>query len=61
MADDRNIRGPADRTRVNVNENYEVRYWTQKFGCTEAQLRAAVKAVGVMAADVERHLKSQGR
>jgi hypothetical protein len=59
MADDKNIRGPADRARINVNEDYEVRYWTGKFGCTAEQLRAAVKAVGVMAADVEKQLKKK--
>lgn len=59
MTDDTKKRGPADRTRVNVHEDYEVRYWTEKFGCTKAQLAAAVKAVGVMAKDVEAYLKKQ--
>ena len=59
MADDLKKRGPADAMRVNVNEKWEVEHWTKKFGCTEAQLRAAVKAVGVMAADVEKHLKKK--
>ena len=59
MADDKSKHGPADRDRVNVNETYEVRHWTEKFGCTEAQLRAAVKAVGVMAKDVEAFLKKK--
>lgn len=57
MSDDLTKRGPADRTRVNVNEPHEVKYWCSKFGCTEAQLRAAVKAAGVMAANVEKHLR----
>jgi hypothetical protein len=30
--------------------------WTGKFGYTADQLRAAVKSVGVMAADVEKQL-----
>jgi hypothetical protein len=57
MADDLDNRGPQDRSRVNVNEDYEVRYWCDKFGCTEDELRAAVDKVGVMADDVERELK----
>jgi hypothetical protein len=57
MADDLTQRGAADRSRINVNETHEVRYWTKKFGCTEEQLRAAVKAVGVMADKVQQHLK----
>jgi Protein of unknown function (DUF3606) len=31
MADDRTIRGAADRARINMQEDYEVRYWTQKW------------------------------
>jgi hypothetical protein len=56
MPDDRTLRGPADRTRVNVHEDYEVKYWTHKFGVTADQLRAAVRVVGPMARDVARHL-----
>lgn len=56
MADDKGNRGPADRSRVNVNEDYEVRYWCGEFGCTEAELRAAVSAVGTSAANVRAHL-----
>jgi hypothetical protein len=59
MADDLTNRGPADRARVNVNEPYEVRYWTGKFGCTETELRAAVAAAGVMADKVEAYLKQK--
>jgi hypothetical protein len=57
MSDDLNNRGPADRTRVNVNEDYEARYWAAKWNVTEDELRAAVAGVGVMAEDVERALK----
>lgn len=56
MPDNKDDRGPADRARVNVNEDYELRYWSNKFGVTHAQLRAAVAEVGVMAADVARQL-----
>lgn len=34
-----------DRERINVNESYEVAYWTRKFGVTEEQLRTAVRTV----------------
>jgi Protein of unknown function (DUF3606) len=56
MADDLTNRGPRDGQRVNVNEDYELRYWTQRFGVSADQLRAAVKKVGVMVTDVEREL-----
>lgn len=57
MADDKKNTGPADDKRINIHEAYEVAYWTKKFGCTKEQLAAAVKAVGVMTADVEKYLK----
>lgn len=57
MADDKRNPGPEDGRRVNVNQAHEVTYWCKKFGCSEEQLRAAVKAVGVMVTDVEKQLK----
>ncbi|WP_460578035.1 DUF3606 domain-containing protein [Hymenobacter coalescens] len=56
MPDDLTNRGPADRARVNVNEPHERRYWCREFNCSEAQLRAAVEAVGVMADKVRRYI-----
>jgi hypothetical protein len=55
MSDDLKNRGPADRSRVNVHEPWEVRYWCGEFGCSESQLKAAVQAVGVSVAAVRRH------
>ena len=52
-------RGPADRSRVNVNEPSEVKYRRKEFGCTEQQLRQAVAAVGVSAAKISQYLKSK--
>lgn len=52
MADDLHKRR-ADGKRVSVTEEWEVRDWCDKFGCSERQLRAAVAAVGCMADDVE--------
>ena len=57
MADDKSMRGGQDRTRINVNEDYEVRDWAKKLDATAEQIRDAVKAVGDRAADVEMHLK----
>lgn len=48
---------PADKTRVNVYERHELNYWTQKWRCTEAELRAAVEATNsIMADKIETHL-----
>lgn len=51
MADDPSKKGPADANRININEPYEVEYWTMKFGVTAEQLKACVKKVGVMVVD----------
>lgn len=52
MSDDRSKRGPADRSRINIHEAYEVEYWCGHFGCSRDKLQRAVAAVGVMANDV---------
>jgi hypothetical protein len=57
MSDDKSLRTPADAQRVNMGEDYEVRYWTDKWKVTPEQLRDAVDKVGVMADDVERELR----
>lgn len=57
VADDLSNRGPADRARINFNEPHEVRWWTKTLGCTEAELKAAARAAGVMADKVRAHLK----
>jgi hypothetical protein len=55
--DDKNKRRPADANRVNVNEEYEIQYWTGKFNCSEEELKRAVEAVGPMADKVQQYLK----
>ena len=44
---------PADRSRIEIEDPLEVRYWAGKFGCSEAQLREVVAEVGTSAARVE--------
>jgi hypothetical protein len=46
MVDDRRIRGLQDRARINMKEDYEVRYWTNALGVSRDQLAAAVEKVG---------------
>jgi hypothetical protein len=57
MPDDNAKWGSQSRRRVNINENYELRYWTKKFGVSEDELKAAVSKVGPIADAVERELK----
>jgi hypothetical protein len=57
MSDNRQERGPLDRSRVNVNEDYEVRYWSKTFGVSEEKLKKAVEQVGPIAEKVEAFLR----
>ena len=52
MADDTTLRSGLDRTRINLSQEYEVRYWTNTLGCTEDALRAAIQSAG--SSDVEK-------
>jgi len=56
MTDNLQIKAPTDRLKINIHQQHEVNYWTEKLGVTEQQLKAAVKAVGPMVKDVKRHL-----
>lgn len=56
MSDDKTKRGAGDRSRISLNQDYEVRDWAKKFGVTETELRAAVERVGNQADDVQREL-----
>jgi len=57
MSDDTSKRGPQDRNRINLSEDYEVQYWSQKFGVTPERLREAVHKVGNSPEAVEKELK----
>lgn len=57
MADDKTLRAPQDASRIALGEDYEVDYWTGKFGVSRERLEEAVRAVGNGADAVERHLK----
>lgn len=59
MADDRSIRGGQDRTRVNMDQDYEARYWAEKWNVSQDELRSAVKQVGPMVSDLEKHFGSR--
>jgi hypothetical protein len=56
MSDNKQDRGPADRTRIALGEPYEVAYWAKELGVSADELREVVKRVGPMAADVRREL-----
>lgn len=57
MADDKTLRSPQDRSRIAMGEDYEVRYWTEKFGVSQQRLQEAVNSVGNSADAVEDYFK----
>jgi len=50
--------GVQDRTRINTSEDYELRYWSEKFGVSRDQLKAAVDKVGNSVSAVAKELKA---
>ena len=47
-----------DTTKVEIADGNEVRYWCESLGCTEAQLRESVQAVGSSPERVREFLKT---
>ncbi|HEV7290398.1 DUF3606 domain-containing protein [Sphingomonas sp.] len=59
MSDDKEQRGPQDASRVAMGEDYEVRYWTERFGVSRNRLEEAVGAVGNGADAIEAYLSGE--
>jgi hypothetical protein len=60
MSDDKSKKGGQDRSRINTSEDYEVRYWADKFGVSAEELREAVRASGSNdPEEVEANLKNR--
>ncbi|NII82394.1 MULTISPECIES: DUF3606 domain-containing protein [unclassified Pedobacter] len=55
--DDKQKKGGADRARININEGYELDYWSNKFGVSKDKLKAVVETVGTSADAVQDYLK----
>jgi len=60
MSDNLQNRSGSDRKRIDVNQDYELRDWSKKFGVSADQLKEAVQAVGTQADRVEEYLKHRG-
>jgi hypothetical protein len=58
MTDDRSNKGGQDQTRISTNEDYELRYWSEKFGVSQERLKQAVQKVGNSVSAVEKELKN---
>jgi len=56
MPDDRLRRGQPDRSKINMNEDYEVRYWIKHLGISKQELAKVVEKVGNSAAAIRKEL-----
>jgi hypothetical protein len=59
--DDLKRKGAADRSQINMNEAWEIDYWTKELGVSKGELAKVVKKVGNSVAAVRRELGSLGR
>jgi hypothetical protein len=56
MADDKSKRGSPDRSRINIDEDFELRDWSKRLGVMPEELKKAVQAVGTSPDAVRKHL-----
>jgi hypothetical protein len=54
--DDLKKKGTADRSKINMHEDYEVKHWTKQLGVSKEELQKAVDKVGNSAAVVRKEL-----
>jgi len=57
MADNQKEVGRPDDTRINVDQDHELTYWSQKLGVSRDRLREAVAKAGPVVKNVERELR----
>ena len=53
MPDNLHIRRPLDAKRINMNQDYEVAYWTRTLGVSKAYLQFIIDIVGDSVAAVK--------
>lgn len=47
------------KTRIDLKQSYQVAYWKDRFGVSEAELSEAVHAAGALARKVEDYLRAK--
>ena len=57
MADDLKQTGRQDDERINVDQDHELSYWSEKLGVSRDRLRETVARVGPMRQAVDRALR----
>jgi Protein of unknown function (DUF3606) len=56
MSDNRLNRGQSDRSKINMSEDYEVKYWAKELGITRDELQKVIDKVGDSIAAVRKEL-----
>ena len=56
MTDNLTKRDQPDRSKINMNEDYEVRYWTKHLKVSKEELQRIINKVGNSAAAVRKEL-----
>jgi Protein of unknown function (DUF3606) len=59
MTDDLSKRGPQDRARIDVNQDWELRYWSKELSVSADEIRSAVHAVGPSTDKVRVYLRGK--
>jgi hypothetical protein len=59
MSDNKRNIGGRDRQKISLTQDYEVRYWANKFGISREQLKKIVRQVGDNPQAVEDYLKGE--
>jgi len=57
MSDNLKIRQPQDPTKINTHEEWEMNYWSTKWGVTKEQIKQAVAQVGNGTEKVRQYLR----
>jgi hypothetical protein len=57
MSDDKSKKRPLDAFKINVHEDYELRYWSKTLKVSPDELKEAVSKVGPQASRVRQFLK----
>ena len=55
--DDLRKRAPADRSKINLHEPWEVDHWTKELGVSKDELQKVIAKVGNSAAAVRKGLR----
>lgn len=58
--EDKELKGPQDAARVNIDNESELEYWSAKFKVSKAAVIRAVSVVGPMPKDVSEFLNGRG-